>query len=187
MYLILRQDSCLFKKLEFLNGFTAFLVKLHNQCYEKFNFFLNSIRHELTSYHGRLFNLNGFFFCSFELVVCLPVFLFPTNIRRVPLVEQELPTLPEHQSSPLVFDVICVTRSLVLYVCFVDRCLSFCTFSFSRCVVCSSLIYGFWLPLWYLQTLLISTSSLSDYKCVIHKNNYLMNNLSDVLSNKKEV
>ena len=33
------------------------------------------------------------------------------------------------------------------------RCLSFCTFSFGHCVVCS-LIYGFWLSLWYLQTLL---------------------------------
>jgi hypothetical protein len=32
---------------------------------------------------------------------------------------------------------------LVLYVCFVDHCLSFCTFSFGHCVVCSSLIYGF--------------------------------------------
>jgi hypothetical protein len=29
-----------------------------------------------------------------------------------------------------------VTRSLVLYVCFVDRCVSFCTFSFGHCVVC---------------------------------------------------
>ena len=27
-------------------------------------------------------------------------------------------------------------------------------FSFDHCVVCSSSIYGFWLPLWYLQTLL---------------------------------
>jgi len=33
--------------------------------------------------------------------------------------------------------------------------LSFCTFSFGHCVVCSSSIYGFWLPLWHLQTLLI--------------------------------
>ena len=31
-----------------------------------------------------------------------------------------------------------VARSLVLYVCFVDRCLSFCTFSVGHCV-----IYGF--------------------------------------------
>jgi hypothetical protein len=44
-------------------------------------------------------------------------------------------------SSPLVFSGVCVTRSLVVYVCFVDRCLSFCTFSFVHCVVCSSLIY----------------------------------------------
>ena len=49
-----------------------------------------------------------------------------------------------------------VTRSLVVCVCFVDRCLSFCTFSFGHCVVCSSSIYGFWLPLLYLQTLLIT-------------------------------
>jgi hypothetical protein len=26
--------------------------------------------------------------------------------------------------------------------------------SFAHCVVCPSLIYGFWLPLWYLQTFL---------------------------------
>ena len=47
-----------------------------------------------------------------------------------------------------------VARSLVLCVCFVDRCLSFCTFSFGHCVVCSFTIYEFWLPFWYLQTLL---------------------------------
>jgi hypothetical protein len=52
--------------------------------------------------------------------------------RRVPLVEQELLTLPEHLSSPPVFSGVRVTRSLVLYVCFVDRCLSFCTFSFGQ-------------------------------------------------------
>jgi hypothetical protein len=39
-----------------------------------------------------------------------------------------------------------VIRSLVVCVCFVDRCLSFCPFSFGHCVVCSSPIYGFWLP-----------------------------------------
>jgi hypothetical protein len=43
-------------------------------------------------------------------------------------VEQELPTLPEHLSSPPVFSGVRVTRSLVLYVCFVERCLSACTF-----------------------------------------------------------
>ena len=57
---------------------------------------------------------------------------------RVSQVEQELPTLLDHLSSPLVFGGVRVTRSLVLYVYFVDRCLSFCTFSFGHCVVCSS-------------------------------------------------
>jgi len=84
-----------------------------------------------------------------------------TNVVRVVnnykllqmLVEQELLTLPEHLSSPPLFSWVCVTRSLALCVCFVYRCLFFCTFSFGHCVVCSSSIYGFWLLLWYLQTL----------------------------------
>ena len=61
------------------------------------------------------------------------------------LVGQELPTRPEHLSSPPVSSGVRVTRSLVLRACFVDRCLSLCTFSFV-CVVCSSSIYGFWVP-----------------------------------------
>ena len=51
--------------------------------------------------------------------------------------------LPEHLSSLPVFGGVRVTRSLFLYVYFVDRYLSFCTFSFGHCVVCSSSIYGF--------------------------------------------
>ena len=74
--------------------------------------------------------------------------------RRVPLVELELLTLSEHLSSPPVLSGVSVTRSSVLFVCFVDRCLSFCPFSFGHCVVSFSSIYGFWLPFWYLQTLL---------------------------------
>jgi amino acid permease len=31
--------------------------------------------------------------------------------------------------------------------------LFFCIFSFGHCAVCSSSICGFWLPIWYLQTL----------------------------------
>jgi hypothetical protein len=46
---------------------------------------------------------------------------------------------------------------------FVHRCLTICTFSFGHCFVCSSSIYGFWLPLWYLQTL------LSEYRRGNHK------------------
>jgi hypothetical protein len=75
--------------------------------------------------------------------------------RRVLLVEQELLTLPEHLCSPppplflvgfVLLDALCV--------CFVDCCLSFFTFSFGYCALCSSSIYGIWLPLWHLQTLL---------------------------------
>jgi hypothetical protein len=72
--------------------------------------------------------------------------------RHISLVKQELITLPEHLSSSPVFSGVGVTPYLVLCVFIVDRCLSFCTFSFGHCVVCSSSIYGFWLPLWYLRT-----------------------------------
>jgi hypothetical protein len=56
--------------------------------------------------------------------------------------------------------------------CFVDRCLSFWPWcclsfcdiqilitplvSFGHCVVCLSAIYGFWLPIWYLLTIVLS-------------------------------
>ena len=61
--------------------------------------------------------------------------VFVTILTRwVSLVEQELLTLPEHLSSPPDFSGVRVTRSLVLYVCFADRCLSFCTFSFGHCL-----------------------------------------------------
>ena len=65
--------------------------------------------------------------------------------RRMPLVEQELISLPENLSSAPVFNVVRVTRSLSWCVYFVYRCLSFCTFSFGHCVVCSS-IYGYDCP-----------------------------------------
>jgi hypothetical protein len=86
--------------------------------------------------------------------------------RCVPLVE--------HLSSLLVFSGVRVAWSLVLYVCFLNRCLSFCTFSFGHCVVCSSSIYRFWLTLWYLQTLLLEpwksllfTNQLSNWEDLI--------------------
>jgi hypothetical protein len=75
-------------------------------------------------------------------VVCLKVQNIEILMRITGgFVEQELLTLHEHMSSTLVCSWVRVTRSLVLYVCFVDRCLYFCSFSFDHCVVCSS-IYG---------------------------------------------
>ena len=67
--------------------------------------------------------------------------IFKTIVSSYPLVEQELLTIPEHMSSRPVFNGIRVTRSLVLCVCFVDRCLSFCTFSFGHCVVCPFVLF----------------------------------------------
>ena len=59
-------------------------------------------------------------------------------------------TLPEHLSSPLGFSGVRVTRSLVLCVCFVDRCLFFhtfflwplcCLFFFDIRILITSLLY----------------------------------------------
>ena len=50
-------------------------------------------------------------------------------------------TLLEHLSSRPAFSGVRVTRSLDLCVCFVDRCLSLCTFSSGNYVACSSSIY----------------------------------------------
>jgi hypothetical protein len=74
------------------------------------------------------------------------------GVMMLPLVEQELLTFPEYLRFPPVFSWFRVTRSFALCVCFVDRCLFFCTFSFGQWVFCSS-IYGFWLPLWYPQAI----------------------------------
>jgi hypothetical protein len=46
-----------------------------------------------------------------------------------------------------VFGGVLVARSLILYVCFVDRCLSFYPFSFGHWVVCPSSIYDSDYPL----------------------------------------
>jgi len=74
--------------------------------------------------------------------------------RRVALVGQELPTLPKNMSSHLVFSGVRVTRSLAL--CSVLQ-IVVCPFVlFLLAIVFSILLrFRFWLPLCYLQTLLI--------------------------------
>ena len=73
--------------------------------------------------------------------------------RRVPLVEQELLTLSEHLSSPPVLSGVRVTRSLVLYVCFVARCLFLLSFFFwSLCCI-------FFINIRILITPLVSSNS----------------------------
>jgi hypothetical protein len=92
-------------------------------------------------------------FVLFLLIIVLACWNHVTRLTWwMPLVEQELFTLLEHVSSPPVFSGVRVIQSLVLYVCFVDRLLSFffwplcCPFFFDL---------GFWWPLWYLQTPLV--------------------------------
>ena len=65
----------------------------------------------------------------------------------------ELITLPEHLRPPPVFGGVRLTRCLVLWVMFCKSLFAYLSFFFGHSVVCSSSIYGFWLPLWYLQAL----------------------------------
>jgi hypothetical protein len=109
---------------------------------------------------------------------------FATRLtRRVPLVEQELFRSTKFTPS---FSGIRLNRSLFLCGRFVDCCMSFCTFSFGHCVVCSSSIYGFWLPLWYLLAIVLSVLlrfTDSDYPCgifILFQKRYTSMNISHV-------
>ena len=63
--------------------------------------------------------------------------------RRMSHVERRLLTLPEHlRSSPVLVGFVLLDLWFSV-LCFVDRCLYFCPFSFGHCVVCPSSIYGF--------------------------------------------
>ena len=84
----------------------------------------------------------------------------------MPLVEPELLTLPEHLSSPR-FSMWFMLFNLYFSVhCFVDRCLSFCPFSFGQYVVWPSLSYGFWLPFGNFKIFL----SIKSFRCANFRN-----------------
>ena len=68
-------------------------------------------------------------------------------------VAEEWYNLNAYLSSPPGFSGVRVTRSLVLYVCFIDRCLSFCTF-FVRLLCCL-----FFFDIRILITSLVSSNS----------------------------
>ena len=86
------------------------------------------------------------------------IYGFVTRVtRRVSLVEQELPTIPDHLSLPQVFSGVDVARALVFCVVFCRSSfvlLSFFFWLLCYSVVCQTSIYGFWLQLWHLQTFL---------------------------------
>ena len=115
-----------------------------------------------------LFVILLFFSC---LLNCLSFYLRLVNksTQKAYLRHSAYPSgLP---SSPPVFSGVRFTRFLVLCICFVDRSLSFCSFYFSHSIVCLHSIYGFWLPLWYLQIVFL----------VIWQNSWL----TDLSSNSK--
>jgi hypothetical protein len=97
-------------------------------------------------------------FCSSVVITIrsFPHYLLITGFvkgvtGRMLHMEQELPNLPEHLRSPRMLVGFALLDLQFSIYCFVDRCLSLCPFSFDHCFVYPS-IYGFWLPLWYLQT-----------------------------------
>ena len=63
------------------------------------------------------------FFFIVHFIVCSPIYSLWLLLWYFKT--EELLTLPEHMSSPPGFSEVRVTRSLALYICFVDRCLYF--------------------------------------------------------------
>ena len=78
-------------------------------------------------------------------------------------------TLPEHMSSPPVSSEVHVTQSLVLYVCFVDRCLIIffwplcCLFFFDIRILITPLVSSASRWLFVLCLLAIALSVLLQY------------------------
>jgi hypothetical protein len=68
-------------------------------------------------------------------------------------VEQELLSISEYLSSPSICCRVHVSRSLVFCLMFCKPLFLILSFFFGHCIVCPS-SYGFWLSLWYHQTLL---------------------------------
>ena len=121
-----------------------------------------------------IYNTKAILFCASSILDCSFRFLqglfkiTPSQHIVIELYKNLFYTSNFTEHAKPVFNGVRVTRSLVSCVCFVDRCLSFCPFSLGHCVVCSSSIYGFWLPLWCLQTLLKKLP----WHCTQNKINY---------------
>jgi predicted membrane protein len=105
-----------------------------------------------------IFSVFSFVFLFYLSSICVLCPMFPVYLSGKHEKEKRYKiklskSLKEVKSTPLthkymtthlaVFIGVHVTRTLVICVYFADRCLSFCTFSFGHCVVCSSTKYGF--------------------------------------------
>ena len=72
--------------------------------------------------------------------------------RRVSLVRL---TRPEHMSSRrILVGFLLFNLYISAYFLYIILC-PFCPLSLGHCTVCPSSIYGYWLPLWYLQVFLV--------------------------------
>ena len=105
--------------------------------------------------------------CPFLLHHVLPGVL-TRGTRRVILVEHELPTLPEHPNSPLIFSVVRVAQSLVFCVVLYRPLIVLYLLVIALSVVLwfttsdYLLIYDFWLP-FDLRLLITFWFTTSDY------------------------
>ena len=63
-------------------------------------------------------NISWYILVNFILLRFIEYALFIWNHTTLPLVKQELPTLPEHLNSLLVFSGVCVALSVVFSVVF---------------------------------------------------------------------
>jgi hypothetical protein len=153
---LIRYSSAWGSYQDFLDRGLLLTRKLLNQ-----GFLLVKSKSSLRKFYGRHYDLvdrYGIYLCHKWPRICstcrkqFPIHDLSTGsvtrlTRRVPLVEQKLLILPDHLSSPPVLSGVRVTRSLVLFVCFVDRCLSFflwplcCLFFFDLRILITPLVY----------------------------------------------
>ena len=103
--------------------------------------------HDLVDRHGIFLSQNDHGYVT--LVVSTSRFILHSWLitesvaritRRMPLMEQELPTLPEHLSSPPVFSGVRVTRSFVLCVCSLSFWPLCCLFFFHLRILITTLV-----------------------------------------------
>ena len=91
-------------------------------------------------------------FCPFHFVIVLSVVLFTTSDYLFGTFKPSL--------CPFAFSFVFVLYVLLLFTasdylfCTFKLLFVLLSFSFCYCIVCPSPIYGFWLPLWYLQAAL---------------------------------
>jgi hypothetical protein len=91
----------------------------------------NSLRGEPKYHPGNIFHRKNCYI-PFILMINIYIYILLIGVCLIltnMIIEQELLSLPEYLSSPPFFSVVHVTGSLVICVCFVDRCLSFCPLS----------------------------------------------------------